>query len=378
MRVAPLSVLHVSEPVDGGVARCALDLAGDQVARGWRVAVLAPPDRALATAAERAGATHLPWQLPPRRAAERALRVPGLPLARAVRAVARAAAASQADVVHLHSSQAGLAGRLALRGHRPTVFQPHAWAFYAVDGVLRSAVVAWERLAARWASVTVCVSEGERADGVRAGIRARWRVIPNGVDLDGFRPADDDERAAARDRLELGDGPLVVAVGRISRQKGHDVLLEAWRAVLAAVPAARLVVVGDGPDRAVLEARAPERVRFVGDRDDVPDWLAAADVVAQPSRWEAGASLVVLEAMARGRSVVTTDVAGAEAVGDAGAVVPVEDAASLADAIRDRLRDPERAAREGRAGRERVERSYDVRSTRDAVASLYHELAQLA
>ncbi|MBD0330376.1 MAG: glycosyltransferase, partial [Thermoleophilia bacterium] len=191
MHERALSVVHVTEPVDGGVARCALYLVGDQAARGWRVAVLAPPDREFAAAVERAGARALPWRLAARQAAARRTGFPGLSLLRAARAVADAAAATRADVVHLHSSQAGLAGRLALRGRRPTVFLPNAWSFYAVDGIARSAVVRWERVAARWASAIVCASEGERRDGIRAGIRANWRMIPNGIDLDAFPPAPD-------------------------------------------------------------------------------------------------------------------------------------------------------------------------------------------
>ncbi len=102
-------------------------------------------------------------------------------------------------------------------------------------------------------------------------------------------------------------------------------LLEAWPAVRARVPGARLVLVGDGPTEPELRAAAGEGVDLVGPRKDVPDWLAAADVVVAPSRWE-GMALTLLEAMATGRSVVATEVAGAgEALGDeAGRIVPIE------------------------------------------------------
>jgi glycosyltransferase involved in cell wall biosynthesis len=116
-------------------------------------------------------------------------------------------------------------------------------------------------------------------------------------------------------------------------------------------------------------------VTFVGTRADVEEWLAAADVVALPSRWE-GMALTMLEAMARGRAVVATDVAGAdEALGsEAGAVIPVEDVRALADALVVRLLDPARAAAEGAAGRARAERSHDARSTAAAAADLYADL----
>ena len=278
-------------------------------------------------------------------------------------------------VVHLHSSKAGLAGRLALRRRIPTVFQPHGWSFEAATGGLRRVVVAWERFAARWVDALVCVSEGEAADGAAAGIDARWAVIATGIDLAAFPYADDAARAAARERLGLSDAPLVVCVGRLSRAKGQDVLLAAWPLVRNAVPDATLVLVGDGPDRRGLERRAVTGAMFAGDRRDVSEWLAAADVAVAPSRWE-GMSLSLLEAMATGRSVVATDVAGVrEALGrDSSAIVPVENRAALADALVRRLRDPALARAEGEAARVRAEASYDFSRTTRALVELYDEV----
>ena len=145
---------------------------------------------------------------------------------------------------------------------------------------------------------------------------------------------------------------------------------------MARVPAAQLVLVGDGPDLAALEAMAAPSVTFAGDADDVSDWLAAATVTAIPSRWEAGLSLVAMEAMARGRSVVATDVAGMRAgIGsDCGAVVPVDAERPLADALVERLADPALADLEGAAARAQVEERYDVRVACARMAELYEEL----
>jgi glycosyltransferase involved in cell wall biosynthesis len=288
------------------------------------------------------------------------------------RCLARIVGEVSPDVVHLHSSKAGLAGRLAVRGRRPTVFQPNGWSFEAATGLERRSALMWERLGARWTSLIVCVSDAERRRGEETRIQASWRVVPNGIDLESFSFADEAERHAARLRLSLGNQPLVVTVGRLVRQKGQDVLLDAWPWVLDRVPDATLVIVGDGPERASLERSGAPSTVFAGARDDVVDWLAAADVVALPSRWE-GMALTMLEAMARGRSVVSSDVAGSrEALADkAGAVVPREDPGALADAITLRLRDPHRAAEEGAAGRMLAERFHDVRRTTAAVTGLY-------
>ncbi|HEX2292102.1 MAG TPA: glycosyltransferase [Gaiellaceae bacterium] len=364
MEVDHARILHVTQPTDAGVARTVLDLVADQSARGWDVVVASPGGRFAARVGE-LGGRHVAWE---------AARAPGagssgetLRLRRAIREVGP-------ELVHLHSSKAGLAGRLALRGSLPTVFQPHAWSFEAVDGIARRAALRWERLAARWADAVVCVSEAERARGEELGIRARWRVIPNGVDAARFER----DRAKAReDRFGPAGGLLVLCVGRLSRQKGQDVLLDAWPAVERAVPGAALALLGDGPDEAALRARASRSVLVAGGREDVPTWLAAADVFVLPSRWE-GLAYTLLEAMAAGRSVVATDVAGtAEALGgEAGAVVPPGDPKALAEAIVQRLRHPALREREGEAGRRRARELFDLRRSTQATADLYAELRQ--
>ena len=360
------SVLHVSQPTEGGVGRYVTDLVADQVARGWEVGVASPTYGELSHRVAAAGARHIPWT---------AGRMPGPSSVLHARSLARIVERERPDLIHLHSSSAGLSGRLAVRGNRPTIFQPHAWSFEAVGGPLRTAAAAWERRGARWATMIVCVSEAERLRGEEHGIQARWLVIPNGVDLETYSEASNDERAAARGKLDLGDGPLVVCVGRLSRQKGQDVLLDAWPTVQARVAGAQLVLVGEGPDGKELRRRAGHGVRLVGHRKDVDEWLAAADVVALPSRWE-GMSLGMLEAMARGRSIVATDVPGAlEALGDeAGAVVPPEDPVALADAIATRLLDPGRAAAEGRRARQRAEQAYDIDTTTARIAEAYEQV----
>jgi glycosyltransferase involved in cell wall biosynthesis len=360
----PRSVLHVSQPVEGGVPNLVLDLAGDQAERGWRVAVAAPAE--LAAAVRSRDAEAVEW---------RAGRNPNAATIHESAALGRLIHAVDPDLVHLHSAKAGLAGRLALRGRRPTVFQPHAWSFEAVGGLVGAAALTWERLASRWAHAVVCVSESERERGGRVGVRANYRVIPIGLDLATWSIAGKQERRRARKRLGLDDGPLAVCVGRLSRQKGQDLLVDAWPRVAERVTGARLVLVGEGPDYHQLAARAPSSVQLVGPRNDAREWIIAADVVVVASRWE-GLSYVMLEALATGRSIASTDVGGArEALGDeAGAIVPVDDGAALLDAVAERLLDPERARAEGEAGRRRAERLYGFERTANQVAELYDEL----
>lgn len=347
------------------------DLVGDQIARGWDVTVACPDDGRLGADVRAAGARHLTWS---------ATRSPGPSTWHEAWALSAVVRASEPQLVHLHSAKAGLAGRLALRGRLTTVFQPHAWSFLAVDGALRWASTAWERHAARWCHALAVVSIDEQRTGEAAGVHGPWAHLPNGVDLTRRRAAGEPERIAARARLGLAAGPLAVCVGRLSRQKGQDVLLSAWDAVRRAVPGAGLALVGDGPDAAALASRRVEGAVLHGAVDEPDDWLRAADVVVLPSRWEAGLSLTAMEAMALGRSVVATDVAGAGdgLAGGAGAVVPVNDVDALARAVSARLANPARANAEGRVARATVERRFDLTVTSGLAAELYGRLLEPA
>ncbi|WKV81715.1 glycosyltransferase family 4 protein [Streptomyces sp. SNU607] len=366
-----LTVLHLVQPVEGGVARVVTDLVTAQVRAGLRPVVACPPDGTLAAGASTAGARVCAWP------AERA---PGAGLGREVAGALGLIRACAPDLVHAHSAKAGLAGRLAVRGRVPTVFQPHAWSFEALEGRAARLAVAWERFGARWSDRILCVSESERGAGQRAGITARWSVIHNGIDLGRFHPGGEDARAAARASLPLLDGvpadvPLAVCVGRLSRQKGQDVLLRAWRTTAA--PGARLVLVGDGPYGDELRRAAPADVLFAGATADVRPWIHAADLLVLPSRWE-GMALAPLEAMACGVPVLLTDVAGARESLPPGhlphCLVPPDDPPALATALTALLGDPALRSELGRTAQHRTRSVFDVSRTAGAVLNLYEEL----
>ncbi|MEV0121200.1 glycosyltransferase [Streptomyces sp. NPDC050703] len=371
MRHSPGSrILHVSQPVEGGVAQVVTDLARAQATAGADVHVACPDEGTLPRIWDTAdgGVRGHPWT---------ASRSPGPQLAAEVRDLARVIARVRPALVHAHSAKAGLAARLALRGRLPTVFQPHAWSFEAVGGLTAPLTRCWERRAARWTDRIVCVSEAEWITGRRAGVTGAYTVVPNGVDVTRFSPG---RRADARGGLlpaSFARAPLVVCVGRLCRQKGQDVLLRAWAAVSAALPDARLVLVGDGPDAAGLRDLADPAVTFAGTTDDAAGWYRAADVVVLPSRWE-GMALAPLEAMACGRPVVVTDVDGAREslppADRAHALVPPGNPAALAGALLALLRDRPLRAGLGRRGRRHVLDHHDARRTASAIDAVYREL----
>ncbi|MEU9129744.1 glycosyltransferase [Kitasatospora sp. NPDC048540] len=369
-----MTILHISQPVDGGVARVVVDLARGQCEAGCRVLVACPPGGRLAAEAAAVGAEVLDWP---------AGRSPGPGTLGEVRRLGRIVREAAPDLLHLHSAKAGLAGRLAVRGAVPTVFQPHAWSFAAVGGPLAAATLRWERFATRWARVLLCVSEQERVDGVAAGLTGDWRVVPNGVDVRYFAAEDAAGRRAARTALGVDpDAPLAVCVGRLCRQKGQDVLLAAWPEVAGRVPGARLALVGGGPDEAVLTelVRAlpdPSGVRLAGNVADPRPWLAAADLVVLPSRWE-GMALAPLEAMAAARPVLLSDVPGARECLPPGhaasALVPPQDPAALAGRLAAALADPGECERRGVQARAHMAGRHDIREVVRQVADVYDAL----
>lgn len=362
-----LHVLHVSVPTSGGVATVATGYVRDQVERGWNVTVACPSSGHLGYDAREAGARVRWWRAETHDSTFLA----------AVDRLSRIVSETRPDVVHLHSGRAGLAGRLVVRDRVPTVFQPHAWSFLASRSGVRGASLRWERYAARWTTELVCVSTTERQLGESLGVHVPTTVIPNGIDLMRYRPAGAGDRTHARKRLGLDDLPTVLCPGALTVQKGQQDLMAAWPQVRARVPEARLLLVGDGPDRRALErlAEGMEGVTFAGERSDVPLWMAAADVVVVPSRWE-GMALVPLEAMACARSVVATDVNGIvdSVPPGAGAIVALDDAAGLADALVHRLVLPVLADEEGWVGRAHVEGHHDATRSARELARVYLRL----
>ncbi|MZD04590.1 glycosyltransferase, partial [Streptomyces sp. SID5785] len=351
---APPRVLHVTQPVDGGVARVVADLVRLQRAAGLPVTVACPPEGALPALLDAAGCEVLDWP---------AVRSPARGVRAESRRLAELVARTGPDLVHAHSAKAGLVTRLVVRGRVPTVFQPHAWSFEAVGGPAASAAANWERFAARWTARFLCVSRAERDTGRRRGVRGPVSIVPNGVDLGVFRPAGGTGPDGPPAGLPEGTGPLAVCVGRLCRQKGQDVLVAAWPEVLRRLPGARLVLVGDGPDADRLRGAAPPSVTFAGAVADPVPWYRAADLVVLPSRWE-GMALAPLEAMACGSPVLLGDVDGArESLPPgraAGSLVPPGRPEALARALVRLLGDPARLRDLGESAHRHVRAHHDV------------------
>lgn len=363
MTARPLSIAHVDAEsgFSGGEVQVFLLMEGLR-ARGHRNVLCAPPASGSAREAERRGFELV--KVPMRGAAD---------LAAVVR-LRGALARARVDLVHLHTSRAtwlgGLAARLAglraittRRQEKRLVPSPRARFVY-------------ETLVRRVVAISPAVERNLLEGGVP---RARLVRIASSVaaeELVPRHPRDETRRA-------LGLAPtdvVVLTLASLVARKGIDLLLAAV-AAQATEPRCVLLVAGEGPERAALEARAAElglgaRVRFLGARDDKAELLAACDVFALASRAE-GLGVAALEAMAAGRAVLATRVGGlAEAVvdGETGLLVPSEDVSALSAALRRLVREPELRARLGAAGPARQAAGYAAEEMVRAYEALYREV----
>ncbi len=367
-----MRVLHVMEAmVTGGAeslvvehARCAG--AGVEVF----VCALNREGPALEAAAA-AGATVLALE-------RRAGFAPGRPLAR-IRALARLMREAQIDVVNGHNPTGGLyatlAGRLA---GIPAIVRTEHSLHYAGR---HSGVYPWlERILTLMTRRVVCVCRAVLESHVRRlpWAARRFVTVANGISSAPHTRTRHEMRAALG--LEERD-EVVLTVGSLTVQKAQHVLIEAFGRVSATRGAARLLIAGDGPLRAALEAAAGESgagsaVRFLGPRDDVAGLLEAADVFVLSSVRE-GLPVTLLEAMRAARAAVVTRIGGMPEVveeGVTGRIVPAGDAAALAEALSGLLADPAARAAMGRAAAARWRAAFTAERMVAETEAVYREL----
>lgn len=274
-----------------------------------------------------------------------------------------------------HADLAATLARAALQPRPPLV-----WSIRCSDMELaryrlstRLVVAALARLS-RIPEAVVANSEAGLAWHLARGYRPRrTQVIPNGFDLDTFRP---DPAARARLLTLLGWPEQTVLVGLIARvdpMKDHATFLAALGRTAEPV---RAVLIGHGTDGLAIPPALRPRLAALGQRRDVAALLTGLDLLCLSSRFGEGFPNVLGEAMACGVPCVTTDVGdAARVVGEAGLVVPPGDPAALAGAIAALAADPARRRAMGRAGRERVERLYAIPNIAEVYRALWRDLA---
>ncbi len=291
------------------------------------------------------------------------------------------------EVVHTHSSKAGIVGRAAAwHGRVPAVVHTvHGLPFGPSESPWRNRLyVALERQAARrcHAIVSVCDAMTEQALAAGVGRPGQYQTVYSGMDVDAFlnppRP-----REEVRRELGLAGGEVAFAtVARLFERKGHDDVLAAAPAVLAANPAVRFVFIGDGVLRDRLVA-GTERMglrhafRFVGlvPPERIPELLGAVDAVVHPSLRE-GLARVLPQALLAGRPVVSYDADGAREVvlPETGVLLRPRDVAGLAAAVLRLAADPALREAMGSEGRRRFADQFRHETMTDRLRTLYERL----
>lgn len=365
-------VLIAFEPPDGGVPENVAQLALGLAAHGWHAEVAGPQDATPYGQLELAG---IPVH---RLALGRGYGQPGSDL-RALEALVGLLRRGSFDLIHCHAAKAGVLGRLAaLASGKPSLYSPHCFAFAGrLQGPGRLAATAIERALGRLGGAILCVCESEREVALHAGVATpeRLYVVYNGSEAcpqEGGEPEPTLAALGAR-------GPVAGAVAALREQKHLDLLIDATPLVLARVPEAGVAIVGNGPLRDTLHARAgrlgldsDKRFALLPFTPPAARALKSLDIYVLPSAWEAF-PIGVLEALACGVPQVVTDVGGSrEAVTpDTGTLVVPDDPRALADAIVDLMSNPARRAAAAEASRRRHAEHFGVARMVQESAAVY-------
>jgi glycosyltransferase involved in cell wall biosynthesis len=374
----PRRVCLITEAAGAGVGRHFLDLAGELAAREIDVTAIYSAGRC--DAAFREGRENTRGvqfiELPMRRAIHP---LDALDLSRLVETIR---SCGSFDVIHGHSSKGGALARLAARRLGiPAVYTPHA--FVTLDPTLS----AWKRqfyggierwLACRTAAV-IAVSRDEAAHAHALGIDpAKVHVVHNGI-----QPLELPPRDGVRESLGLSRDDFVIGfVGRLVPQKAPDLLIEAFAAVERQHRAARLVMIGSGPQEGAVRRQVQAldhstRVLLLGDRI-APPLLPAFDVFCLPSRYE-GMPYVLLEALAAGLPIVATRVGGVQTCvenGGNGLLAEERNARELADALLRLANDVSLRERMGAASRGKSHR-FSVADMAEGTLGVYRHVLSL-
>ncbi len=290
------------------------------------------------------------------------------------------------DLVHTHMSKGGLIGRLAawLAGAPLIVHTPHGHIFHSYfSRATERFFLFLERRLARVTDYLIALTDSELREHVDfyVGAKSQWRVIPSGVDETLFPQPSAGSILELRNKLKISAGAMVVGfVGRLEPIKGPIFLVQAIPEILKSVPKTHFILVGNGQERKMLEAKAralgvESSVTFTGDQRNISDFIAVFDVQAVPSLNE-GMGRVIVEAGLMAKPVVASQVGGIpDLIIDTktGLLVSPRDSTAIASAVVKVLEDTLLALKLGRNLKEHVLSSFTENQMVEKINGLYQE-----
>ncbi|MGB2763544.1 MAG: glycosyltransferase family 4 protein [Candidatus Aminicenantaceae bacterium] len=290
------------------------------------------------------------------------------------------------EIVHTHSSKAGLLGRLAAKLARIpiVVHTPHGHVFFGYFGPLKTKIfIILERLVSRITDRIIALTNKEKEDYIKFRIanEDKFDVIYSGIELDKFKELSEDKKQNLVKELGIPEKSLIIGtVGRLVPVKGHEFLIKAAKYIISKYPEAFFVFTGDGPLEQNLERQAfklgiKDNIIFLGWRDDVAKIISIYDIFALPSLNE-GMGRVLAEAMALGKPIVASNVGGIPDLvthGKNGFLVPTRNSEKLAKYIQILIEDKEQREKMGQVGKETV-KNFSKEKMVEKIANLYEEL----
>jgi glycosyltransferase involved in cell wall biosynthesis len=280
-------------------------------------------------------------------------------------------------LLHTHTTKAGMLGRVAGGMTRTrTIHTPHGHLFYGYFGKgIERLYIFLERLAARCCERIITISEDERKEYLKRGIGNEKKVVTiyNGIDM--YRFPGDGKKVRAELRIAQRV-PLVGFVGRLNQVKGPHLFVEAAKRIEKALPQAHFIMAGDGTMKEELAkmAQGSPCLHFLGHREDIPDVIAALDLLIIPSLND-GFNLTAVEAMASSKPIVATAVGGLpEVVGGGGILIRPGDTSSMAQEAITLLTSSHLRKEIGVKGRRRVESRFDWDVCLQQTIDIYHQV----
>jgi glycosyltransferase involved in cell wall biosynthesis len=280
------------------------------------------------------------------------------------------------DIIHAHSSKAGVVARIAGKiCGVPTVFTAHGWGFSPGTPKMRGKVaLIVEKLLAPLTNTIICVSENDRQLALSCGVgnQNSLAVVRYGINNIPVTFANPSQQP-----------PRLIMVARFNEQKDQPTLLQALAKLNN--PSIHLDLVGSGPDLEYSKALAKslgiaQQVSFLGDRRDVPDLLGRSQIFILSTNYE-GLPISILEAMRAGLPVVATSVNGIpeEIVhGETGLLVPHQDVDALANALASLIDSPSKRESMGKAARQKFEQEFTVERMVNNLINVYHQILKVA